>query len=105
MGAAQAVGRGIGDPSADCPVKGKLLWHEIANTVPPHVATKADRIVFEVLVRLVTEVRADSSAMTPALASQIRACCSCFGMTPADRSRLSVPPVAAPDDDAAEFFD
>lgn len=53
---------------------------------------------------LVAEVRANSSAMTPALASQIRACAACFGMTPADRSRLSVPP-APRGDDTAEFFD
>jgi hypothetical protein len=95
----------LGDAPADWKPKGKVLWHEIANSVPRGVATGADRIVFELLVRLVAEVRADSSALTPALASQIRACAACFGMTPSDRSRLSVP--LAPrleEDSAAEFF-
>ena len=95
----------LGDPPADWPAKGKVLWHEIANQVPAGVATKADRIVFEVLIRLVAEVRADPAAITPALASQIRACAGCFGLTPADRARLSVPPPRKPDDPTAEFFD
>ena len=99
------VAEPLGDAPADWNPKGKILWHEIANIIPAGVATRADRIVFEVLVRLVAEVRADSSAMSPALASQIRACAGCFGLTPADRARLSVPPPRKPDDPTAEFFD
>ena len=99
------VAEPLGNAPADWPVKGKVLWHEIANTIPLGIATKADRIVFEILVRLVGEVRADFSAMTPALASQIRACASCFGLTPADRARLSVPPPRKEDGTADEFFD
>ena len=99
------VAEPLGDAPADWPVKGKVLWHEIANQVPAGVATKADRIVFELFVRLVAEIRGDPSAITPALASQIRACAGCFGLTPADRARLSVPPERRSDDPAGEFFD
>ena len=98
------VAEPLGDPPADWPVKGKLLWHEIANLIPAGVATRADRVVFELLIRLLGMVRADVGAMTPALASQIRACAACFGMTPSDRSRLSVPPSRKEDGPADEFF-
>ena len=62
----------------------------MANLVPPGVATKSDRIVFEVLLRLVARMREGPEAMTPALAAQIRMACSVFAMSPADRSRVSV---------------
>ena len=93
-------GGGVSGASA-----GRVVGHESATEGPAGVATKADRIVFAVLVGLVAEVRGGSSAITPALASQIRACAGCFGLTPADRARLSVPPERRSDDPAGEFFD
>ena len=79
----------LGPPPDSWPPKGKSLWGELEEMVPAGVATKADRIAFELLTRLVAEMRSDPGKLTPALASQIRTCCAVFGMTPADRSRVT----------------
>ena len=81
----------LGGPPEGWRIEAKLLWAELANLVPAGVATKADRVAFEVLLRLVAKMREGPEAMTPALASQLRAACAVFGMTPADRSRVSAP--------------
>jgi hypothetical protein len=78
----------LGNPPADWKPIAKALWHEIANQIPPDVATKADRISVEMLVRLVAKVREKPVELTPALAAQIRASCAEFGMTPSARTRL-----------------
>ena len=81
----------LGGPPKEWAIEAKVLWAELANLIPPGVAAKADRVMFETLLRLVAKMREGPEAMTPALASQIRTACSVFGMTPADRSRVSVP--------------
>ena len=80
-----------GSPPTGWRIEAKLLWAELSNLIPPGVATKSDRIMFETLLRLVARMREGSEAMTPALAAQIRTACACFGMSPADRSRVSAP--------------
>ena len=79
----------LGGPPEAWPVAAKLMWAELSNYVPAGVARKADRVMFEVLLRLVAKMREGPEAMTPALAAQIRTACACFGMSPADRSRVS----------------
>ncbi len=81
----------LGGPPEGWRIEAKLMWAELANYVPAGVATKADRLMFEVLLRLVAKMREGPEAMTPALAAQIRTACAVFGMTPADRSRVSAP--------------
>ena len=78
----------LGGPPQAWPIAAKLLWAELGDLVPPGVAGKSDRIIFEVLLRLVAKMREGPEAMTPALAAQIRTACACFGMSPADRSRV-----------------
>jgi hypothetical protein len=82
--------------------KGKALWHEMAALIPQGVAGKHDRLAFEVLVRLMIEIRSDHTRLTPAMAGQIRAYCGVFAMTPSDRAKL----VAAPKevDDHSHYF-
>jgi hypothetical protein len=94
----------LGPPPADWKPAAKALWHEIGGMIPLGVACKSDRIVFEVLVRMCAKVRENPESLTPALASQIRACAAAFGMSPADRSRVSVPQKIS-DDPAAKYFD
>ena len=81
----------LGSPPAGWPIAAKMMWAELADYIPPGVATKADRVMFETLLRLVAKMRENSEALTPALAAQIRTACGCFGMSPADRSRVSAP--------------
>ena len=85
----------LGPPPADWKPAAKALWHEIGGMVPLGVACKSDRLTFELLVRLVAKVREDSASLTPALAAQIRCSAAAFGMSPADRSRVSAPRRAA----------
>ena len=81
----------LGGPPEAWPIQAKLLWAELADHVPAGVARKADRVMFETLLRLVAKMREGPESMTPALAAQIRTACAVFGMTPADRSRVSAP--------------
>ncbi len=81
----------LGGPPEAWPIQAKLLWAELADLLPPFVATKADRIMFELLLRLVAQMREGPESMTPSLAAQIRYACSSFGMTPESRSRVSTP--------------
>ena len=71
------------------PVDAKLLWGELSDLLPPGVATKTDRLAFELLCRLVACMRAGPEGLTAALAGQIRAACAAFGMTPESRSRVT----------------
>ena len=81
----------LGGPPEAWPIAAKLLWAELADQIPPFVATKSDRVAFELLCRLVGLMRAGPEGLTPALAAQIRYACSSFGMTPESRSRVSTP--------------
>ena len=82
----------LGDPPSGWRPTAKVLWHELAGQVPEGVATKADRVAFELLCRLVGKLRGDGvEALTGAAATQIRLVCGEFGMTPASRSKVSTP--------------
>ena len=62
------VGAPIGDAPAEWPPQGKLIWHEIVNAIPAGVATKADRVIVEVVCRLVIKMR--TGEFNAALASR-----------------------------------
>ena len=79
----------LGGPPVAWPTEAKALWAELADLVPPGVATKSDRLALELLCRLVGCMRVGSEGLTAALAGQIRATCAVFGMTPSDRSRVT----------------
>ena len=79
----------LGGPPVGWPIAAKLLWAELSDLIPPGVAGKSDRLAFELLCRLVGSMRDGTEGLTAALAGQIRAACGAFGMTPADRSRVS----------------
>ena len=82
----------LGDPPAGWTPTVQAIWYELASEVVPGVAGRSDRLAFEVLVRLVAMVREDPVTLTPAMAAQIRAACSEFGMTPSARARIPAPP-------------
>ncbi len=79
----------LGGPPLSWPAEAKLLWGELSDLLPPGVATKSDRLTFELLCRLVGNMREGPEGLTAALAGQIRATCGLFGMSPADRSRVT----------------
>jgi hypothetical protein len=95
----------LGAPPDSFAAKGQAVWYELRKQVPEGVGTSCDRMAFELLCRLVVQVRVSPGDLSPALAAQLRCALGAFGMTPSDRARLSVPPPREPDTDGAEFFD
>ena len=95
----------LGAPPNDWKAPGRALWYELKKQVPVGVGTASDRAAFEILVRLFGHVRASPECLSPAWASQLRAMLGAFGMTPAARATLSVPPPPKKDGPAADFFD
>jgi hypothetical protein len=81
---------GLGGPPPDWTGPLEETWAEIATLIPPGVAKHADRFLVEVLARLMHAVRTDPTALTAAVASQIRTCCAELGMSPSARSRMSI---------------
>ena len=99
------TGGEIGPPPNNWPAPGRALWYELRGQVPARVGTSSDKAAFELLVRLFWSVREDHANLTPAMASQIRCALGMFGLSPASRATLSVPPARKPDGPAARFFE
>ena len=66
----------------------KKLWAEVAHALPPGVGKFADRYALEILVRLLAKERADSINNNER--GQLIKLLGSFGMTPADRSKISI---------------
>lgn len=78
----------LGEPPGYFADDEATVWAEVQNIVPPGVLTGADRFVVELLSRLVAKFRRDW--LTGAEMSQMTWCCSHLGMTPTDRSKITV---------------
>lgn len=82
--------KGLGEPPAYFADDAAVIWAEVQSIVPANVLTSADRFVVELLSRLVAKFRLDW--LTAAEMSQMTWCCSHLGMTPTDRSKITVEP-------------
>ncbi len=69
----------------------KAIWTEISAKLPAGVATAADSLAFEVLVKLMGKFRSES--LTGTETTILMRSLSKFGATPQDRGTVSVPPV------------
>jgi hypothetical protein len=78
----------------------KKLWGEIAHNLPLGVGKVSDRHAFEMLVRLMGKERADSINNNER--GQLIKLLGSFGMTPADRSRISIG--SSPLDELQQFL-
>ncbi len=99
------AGGSLGAPPNNWKAPGRALWYELRKQIPEGVATASDRAAFELLVLLFGHVRAAPEDLSPAMASQLRSALAMFGLSPASRAALSVPPPRTPDDPASKFFD
>jgi hypothetical protein len=70
----------------------RAIWAELAGTLPDGVATAGDSVAFECLMRLVGKMRLRPAGLPAPELSQLRHLLAAFGMTPADRSRVSASP-------------
>lgn len=73
----------------------KQIWREIKASAPVGVLTKADRFAVEELCILVDERRTKPADMTDGRRALLRQYLGQFGMTPADRAKISRPPPPA----------
>lgn len=67
------------------------IWDEIVGITPAGVLGDSDRVSLESLVKLVDDMRQDFSKFTGSKMSQMISLLARFGLTPADRTRISVP--------------
>jgi hypothetical protein len=100
----KAVGA-IGEPHRDLGRAEKRIWRELAVELPLGVAGNSDRLAFRKLVRLEALSR---QGITKVSEEQLlRSYLAAFGMTPSDRSRVTLLPVqrSLKQDPLAEFLD
>ncbi len=95
----------LGAPPSSWKAPGRSLWYELRKQIPEGVATSSDKAAFELLVLLFGHVRAAPEDLSPAMAAQLRSALAMFGLSPASRAALSVPPPRKSDDLAAKYFD
>lgn len=66
-------------------------WDEIVKAMPPGVLGNTDRIAIEMLCKLVVKMRFDFEHMNAAEMTRLETLLARFGMTPADRTKITVP--------------
>jgi hypothetical protein len=93
----------LGDPPASLPIEMHATWVELAEDAPIGVPTRADRAMFEDMVRLKYE-RRHGTKWTMAQQGQLTRLYSLCGMTPSDRSKVNAAEADAPADPAEKYF-
>lgn len=81
---------GIGSPPDHLSGGAAIVWLELAPTMVDGVLTVADRIAWEALCELVAEMRDAKRDFSGAKYSTLVSLLARFGMTPADRAKVSV---------------
>ena len=72
----------------------KKIWRELIKIMPVGIVTCAERIALEEMCYLIHEMRTELEYMTDGRRSLLRSYLGQFGMTPADRAKINVPPPA-----------
>lgn len=83
--------RGIGPAPEHLGEDLSVIWDEVVSHMYAGVLGEADRIGLEAMVRLIHLMRWDFEAMSGAQLARLNGLLSQFGMTPADRTKISVP--------------
>ena len=80
----------IGDPPDSLHDGERVIWYELIDLACKGVMTNADRVSLEMLCKLVYEMRTAFQDMNASKLSRLTFLLSQFGMTPADRSKISI---------------
>jgi hypothetical protein len=80
----------IGEPPIGFNKARKDLWDEVVGLVPEGVLQKSDRVIVELVVMILHELR--TGELNIAGIAQLRQALASLGCTPADRSRVSAAP-------------
>ena len=78
----------LGPPPTHLTKEQKKIWKELVKIAPPGVLTNCDRWTVERCVQLVAKMRVGN--LMALEGSQLITCLSKLGMTPTDRSKVSV---------------
>lgn len=85
----------LGSPPEQLSAEEKAVWLELADIAPAKVLTGADRWLVEVCCRIMARLREDGiggrDGVSVGELSQLMAGLRTMGLTPADRSKISVP--------------
>jgi hypothetical protein len=81
---------GIGPAPAHLDEAQALAWDEIVRVSPPGVLFNSDRLVLEIAAVLFTQFRNNPDFPITGI-GRLQSLLSSLGMTPADRSKISVP--------------
>jgi hypothetical protein len=79
----------------------RVVWKEVIKNAPTGVLTSTDRVIVEVVVRLLTKFRADW--LNGAELGQLCSGLARLGWTPADRSRVAGSGNSAPKNDFGDL--
>ena len=93
----------LGAPPKHLDPEHARVWRELAKGLPDGLAGTSDRTAFELLIRLTARMR--SGAMTAAEAGQLRMLLASFGLSPADRGKVTITPRQREPHPLDEFFD
>lgn len=89
VNAAEPQSAELGPPPGWFSPEQRLVWQELLNAAPGGVIKESDRVLLELTVRLVVDVRSYPTVQA-AIATQLRQCLGELGMSPSARARLSV---------------
>lgn len=92
----------IGEPPEFLSELQKECWREFVRLCHDGVLCEADRPFMEYAARVWAQLR-DSPEIDPKLGIRFETVCARFGMTPADRSKVSAPKKDAPKNQYSEF--
>ena len=89
----------IGLPPAYFDAELTAIWYELVDMIPKGVLTSADRIMVELTTTLVMGLRTHNCERGDK--ALLKSCLASLGMSPAERSKISVPKQAEEQDDIA----
>ena len=87
------TGRGVGPAPDWCSAEVRAAWDDIVRDTAPGVWQSSDRVFLEVLSGQVARYREEQEGFAVQRMVVFLGMLKLAGMTPADRSRVSVPPV------------
>jgi hypothetical protein len=68
------------------------IWDEVVSQLVPGVLTVSDRLALELVCRLLAEIRLHPAEISVGKVTTLCNLLGRFGMTPSDRSKVTVPP-------------
>ncbi len=86
-----APSRGIGPSSSVLSEYERQIWDEVVGNMYAGVLGEADRFALELMCRLIAEMRLNFEEMPAAKLTQLSTLLGRFGMTPSDRTKITVP--------------